>query len=50
MILNLVTNKEVISVVSNGTAHTVTVRDRTTGKVETTVIYGQLPAWVKSRV
>ena len=52
MILNLVSNKEVISVVSNygGTVHTITVRDRQTGRVETQVIYGQLPIWAKPRV
>jgi hypothetical protein len=52
MILNLVSDKEVISVVSNSSAtvHQVTVRDRRTGRVETQVIYGQLPGWVKFRV
>jgi hypothetical protein len=52
MLINLVSNKEVISVVSNynGTAHTITVRDKTTGRVVTEVIYGQLPGWVKPRV
>jgi hypothetical protein len=50
MILNLVSNKEVISVVSNGTVHTVVVRDRATGKVTTQIIYGQLPAWLVKNV
>jgi hypothetical protein len=45
MIINLVSNKEVISIISNcnATVHTITVRDRHTGRVETQTFYGQLP-------
>lgn len=50
MIINVVSEREVISVVSAGTVHTVTVRDRRTGEVTTQVFYGQLPAWVTRRV
>jgi hypothetical protein len=47
MIIYLISDKEVINVVSNGTAHTITVRDRQTGKVKTEVFYGKLPDWVR---
>jgi hypothetical protein len=50
MIVNLVSDKEVISVVSAGTVHTVTIRVRRTGEVTTQVFYGQLPAWVTRRM
>jgi DNA-binding beta-propeller fold protein YncE len=49
MIIHLVSSKEVLTVNSSGNTHTVTVRDRQTGKVTTEVFYGKLPDWVGCR-